>query len=97
MNMSSVIAVLGLLTSGAGCSSPCLDIQTVLCRCAGQTQSERSNCEAAASTQESLSPPDAKALAACEALLPSCEKVVAQSCESLKGVEGKRACGLALP
>ncbi len=97
MNRSRVIAALVLLASSAGCSSPCLDIQTVLCRCAGQTQSERSNCETAASEQESVSPPDDAALAVCEALLPDCERVIAQGCDSLKSAAGKRACGLSLP
>jgi hypothetical protein len=86
-----------LLLAAISCSSPCLDVQSVLCRCAGQTQSERSNCETAAAAQESLSSPDDRARAACETLLPDCEKVVAAGCDGLKTADGKRACGLSLP
>ena len=80
-----------------GCSTPCHQVQQALCQCVGQTQTERSSCEDAASAQESLSPPSDTQLAACDALLQGCEKVVAAGCEGLRTEEGKKACGLALP
>ncbi len=90
------LLLLGLLAAW-GCSSPCHQVQQALCRCVGQTQTERSSCEDAASAQESLAPPTDAQLAACEALLPGCEKVVAAGCEGLRTGEGRKACGLALP
>jgi hypothetical protein len=91
--------LLFFLASGVaavGCASPCQQVQQALCRCAGQTQTERSSCEDAASAQESLSPPTDAQFSTCEALLAGCEQVVAAGCEQLRTEKGKKACGLAL-
>lgn len=89
-------ALLALLAVGAGCASPCMQIQTLLCECRFQTSDERRSCEQSAEAQEKLDPPTAAELTACDSLIPSCEQVLSGGdCQVLETVEGKRACGLA--
>jgi hypothetical protein len=77
------------------CTSPCMQVQQLLCQCQGSTQTERNTCEDAASAQEQLAPPDEAQLAACEALVPECEAQVAQGCDTLDTPAGRVACGIA--
>lgn len=80
---------------GAACTSPCMQVQQVLCQCQGSTQNERNACEDAASAQEKLAPPDDTQLAACETILPECEAQVALGCDTLDTPAGRTACGIA--
>ena len=78
------------------CSSPCLQVQQVLCQCQGATQSERNTCEDNAKQQESLQPPSDSTQDTCDKLLPGCEAIIdgGSGCPSLQTDEGRKACGL---
>lgn len=94
----AALAVLlaGGLLSAAGCVSPCISLQRVICECQGQTQEDQRVCEDVVRSQEDLAPPDEAALERCENLLPDCQQLIAdQGCEVLRRPEGKRACGMA--
>lgn len=94
MSRSALLAALVLGLAQQACSSPCMQIQQQLCQCQGKTQTEQRTCEDAASAQEKLAPPTDAQLAACEALLDSCEAQVAKGCETLDTAEGRKACGI---
>ncbi len=81
----------------AACSSPCFQIQQTLCLCQGLTQTERTNCEDAASAQEQLATESAAQLSVCQSLLPQCAKLIGpngEGCDKLQTAAGRRTCGL---
>jgi hypothetical protein len=92
--MRLLVSLLAASALAAACSSPCMQVQQLLCQCQGSTQTERNSCEDAASAQENLAPPDAAQLAACEALIPECEALLATGCAPLETPAGRAACGL---
>lgn len=85
-----------LIVAVAGCTTPCMEIQQIMCSCEGQTQDARNFCEDAAKAQADLSPPTNADERVCESLLPGCQAVVDEGCDKLQTQEGKRACGLAV-
>ncbi len=81
----------------AGCANPCENIQTTLCLCQGLTQTERTNCQNAATAQEQLATPSAAQLSVCQQLLPGCEKLIGpngEGCDQLQTEAGRKTCGL---
>ena len=98
LKMGWVVLVAVTAVGGVwACSSPCLQVQQVLCQCQGSTQSERSTCEDNAKQQESLQPPSDATQDTCDQLLPGCEAIIdgGAGCASLQTDEGRKACGLA--
>lgn len=91
-----VFAVGFAVSLAQACSSPCIQVQQVLCQCQGRTQSERNTCEDNAKQQESLQPPSDSTQQTCEQLLPGCEAIIdgGGGCASLQTDEGRKACGL---
>ena len=96
--MSRLVALALVVATLAACSSPCMRIQQRICACQYQTSGLRRTCETNEENQQSLDPPTADELTACESLDESCAAILAEKgCSVLEVDEGKRACGLSGP
>ena len=83
-------ALPGILLLTAGCKSHCRQLSEELCNCIATTI-DMDTCLANAANQESRYYPTKEQDAYCATLLPKC------NCFTTNTVEGKKACGLALP
>lgn len=93
LRFASVVLALCLF---AGCSSPCVDIQVLLCTCEGQTQDERNQCKTNAQSQEDALAPSEAETTFCTANYDACAAQIEQGCETLQTPAGRAVCGLAL-
>lgn len=91
-----IVLTLVFAAATAGCTTPCVEIQQIMCSCEGQTQDARNLCEDAANAQADLAPPTDDDQLVCDALLAGCQAIVDEGCDKLQTREGKRACGLAV-